>query len=61
VAQKASILAGKDVGNGWVYWFLKRHEDTLVYKQAAPMDRQRAEANSYENYYAYFTYLESKL
>jgi hypothetical protein len=61
VAQKASILAGKDVGNGWVYRFLKRHEDTLVYKRAAPMDRQRAEANSYENYHAYFTYLESKL
>jgi glutaredoxin 2 len=61
VAQKASILSGKDVGNGWVYQFLKRHEDTLVYKQAAPIDRQRAEANSYKNYYAYFTYLKSKL
>jgi hypothetical protein len=61
VAQKASILAGRDAGNGWVYRFLKRHEDSLVYKKSAPMDRQRAQADSYSKYQAYFTYLESKI
>jgi hypothetical protein len=41
VANKASLLAGRPVGNGWVYRFLHRHEDVLVFKNAHPMDRQR--------------------
>lgn len=52
VAQKAPILAGRAVGNGWVYRFLKRHKDTLIYKRAPPMDHQRVEADSYANYQA---------
>jgi hypothetical protein len=54
-------LAGRPVGNGWVYQFLYCHEDVLVFKNAHPMDRQRHQANSYSKYQAYFTYLESKL
>jgi hypothetical protein len=61
IASQAAILAGKDVGNGWVYRFLKRHEDALVYKRSAPIDRQRAQADSYEKCQAYFTYLEGKV
>jgi hypothetical protein len=61
VKQKASLLAGKPVGVNWVYRFLHRHEDDLVFKNAAPMDRLRHEADSYLKYQSYFTYLESKL
>ena len=41
VADKASLLAGRPVGSKWVYRFLQRHEDVLVYENAAPIDRQR--------------------
>jgi hypothetical protein len=33
VFQKASLMAGKPVGNGVVYCFLKRHEDVFVCKK----------------------------
>jgi hypothetical protein len=61
VKHKASLLAGKPVGVNWVYRFLHRHEDDLVFKNAAPIDRLRHKANSYLKYQSYFTYLESKL
>jgi hypothetical protein len=54
-------LAGKPVGNYWIYRFYERYEDDLVYKNAAPMDCLRHEADSYLKYQSYFTYLESKL
>jgi hypothetical protein len=55
------LLARKPVSNHWIYCFLERHEDDLVYKNAAPMDRLRHQADSYLKYQAYFTYLESKV
>ena len=38
VRDKAALLAGKPVGQNWVYRFLQRHADVLVYKKAAPID-----------------------
>jgi hypothetical protein len=61
VAQKASLLAGEEVGNGWVYRFLHRHQDDLVYKKATPMERLRAQADSWWKYNDYFTYTKSKV
>ena len=61
VADKASSLAGRRVGVGWVYRFHHRHEDALVFKNSKPMDRERHLADSYTKYQDYFTYLERKL
>jgi transposase-like protein len=61
VAEKASLLAGRDVGVSWVYCFLQRHADVLVFKNAAPMDCLCHQANSHSKYEAYFTYLIGKL
>jgi hypothetical protein len=61
VAEKAGLLAGKPVGHNWVYRFLQRHADVLVFKNTTPMDRLRHQADSYPKYEAYFTYLMGKL
>jgi hypothetical protein len=44
VAEKASLLAGRDVGVGWVYRFHQRHADVLVFKNPASLDRLHHQA-----------------
>lgn len=41
-----STIAKKEVGKKWVYGFLDRHEDELVYKWTTPMDRDHHKADS---------------
>ena len=61
VKDKASILAGREVGRNWVYKFYHRHTDDLVFKTSTPMDRNRHKADSYHKYDCYFNYLGKKL
>jgi hypothetical protein len=57
----ASTIASKEVGIKWVYGFLDRHQDELVYRWTNSMDRDRHKADSGVKYQAYFTYWHAKM
>ena len=57
VREKTSLLAGKEVGEGWVYRFLQRQDQYLISKWAAGMGRVRHQADSESKYKDYFTFV----
>jgi hypothetical protein len=61
VREKASLLAGKEVGEGWVYRFLQRQDQYLISKWATGMDRVRHQADSESKYKDYFTFVHRQM